>query len=83
VTLPLWDDPDPPPQPAPRRWKPVCHNCGRRIWAAAALRPRYDGGLYGDKCARARARAQRRLRLTVRLRPPGDVPGQLTLDEAT
>jgi hypothetical protein len=74
VTLPLWDDPDEPDEPAPRRWKSTCDDCGRRIWSADALRPRF-GGHYGSKCAR------RSLRLATSRRAAGDVPGQLALDE--
>lgn len=76
--LPIWD---PPATPRRRRWVPRCADCGRRIWAAAALRRRY-GLLLGGGCHRKRARAARRLTVSVHVvvRDPGHIPGQGEID---
>lgn len=77
---PLWPEPE---LPRPRkRWAPRCDDCGRRIWSTAAIRRRF-GLLLGDTCHRRRVRAARRLVIPIRIpvRPPGDIPGQLTIHD--
>lgn len=77
VQLAVWDPPAPPRR---RRWVPRCEDCGRRIWAPAALRRRY-GLLLGGGCHRKRRQAARRLTIpmTITVRDPGHIPGQVEI----
>jgi hypothetical protein len=62
---------------------PRCDDCGRRVQAAESLRVGPDGKRRGDKCRRAYNRARRRLTIpvTITVRPPGDIPGQLAITD--
>lgn len=77
MTLLLWPEPDPPPEP--KRW-PRCDDCGRRIWSPAALRPRHGRHL-GSHCYRKRVGNRQRLVIRIAYTPPGDIPGQTELTE--
>ncbi|MGI5286608.1 hypothetical protein ACQEVF_25170 [Nonomuraea polychroma] len=67
------------------RWVPLCDDCGRPIWSARSLKRRF-GLLLGGRCYRKRARAARRLAVSlstrIPVRPPGDIPGQLAITDS-
>lgn len=78
--IPIWEDPDPPPERSRRRWVPTCDDCGRRIWSPRALRRRFGSHL-GSGCYRKRAELRRRITIRIAYSPPGDIPGQLEIQE--